>query len=183
MIQKTQMTMRMQSCSGQEEWYTPPIYLQAAREVLGGITLDPASSVIANRQVKARRFYTREDDGLSLNWRGRVWLNPPYKMPDIERFAKRFRDQYEAGVMRSGILLTNNATDTAWWHYVTGGNPSICFTRGRISFMKGYEGVENCRVEKSSPTHGQTFFYFGKDHKKFQLVFSQFGLVLKNGWR
>src|SRR5262245_6844094 len=64
--------------TGENEWYTPPAYLEAARLVLGGIDLDPASSDVAQRRVRAGRYFTKKDDGLSRPWRGRVWLNPPY---------------------------------------------------------------------------------------------------------
>jgi hypothetical protein len=37
------------------EWFTPPRYIQAVREVLGGIDLDPASSRAASRIVGGRR--------------------------------------------------------------------------------------------------------------------------------
>ena len=60
---------------GNDEWYTPPEYIDAARDVLGGIDLDPASSDIANDTVKADEYYTVDDDGLTRvrpagSWRG-----------------------------------------------------------------------------------------------------------------
>lgn len=57
--------------------YTPVEYVESARRVLIVIDLDPASSAEANEIVRAQTFYTVEDDGLSLPWFGRVFLNPP----------------------------------------------------------------------------------------------------------
>ena len=47
-----------QSC----EYYTPKKYIQAARTVLGGIDLDPASCAVADETVRTRRYYTIEQD-------------------------------------------------------------------------------------------------------------------------
>lgn len=60
------------------EWYTPPEIVEPARELLGGIELDPASCEVANRGVRADRFFTREQDGLIQPWCARTaFLNAP----------------------------------------------------------------------------------------------------------
>ncbi len=60
------------------EHYTPREVVEAGRYVMGHFDLDPASSEYANYHVvKARNFYTKEDDGLSRPWFGRVFLNAP----------------------------------------------------------------------------------------------------------
>ena len=58
------------------ECYTPAPIMEAARQVMGRIDLDPASKPTANKTVGATRFYDRDENGLSMPWRGRVWLNP-----------------------------------------------------------------------------------------------------------
>jgi hypothetical protein len=73
---------------------TPQNYLDAAREVLGGIELDPASCAQANEMVRAARFYTQRDNSLrrGCDWTSRTaWLNPPGGSTDNERsLAKAF---------------------------------------------------------------------------------------------
>lgn len=60
------------------EHYTDPGLLDRARQVLGRIELDPASSPTANQLVQADRIYTQSDDGLAQDWTAKtVWLNPP----------------------------------------------------------------------------------------------------------
>ena len=77
--------------SGNHEWYTPAHIVEAARQTMGGIDLDPASSEIANQLVKATRFITIEENGITANWGDaqRVWINPPYSQPAIKQFAKK----------------------------------------------------------------------------------------------
>ena len=64
--------------TGNEEWYTPKKYIDMAREVLGRIDIDPASNSFANQIVQATTYYTKDDDGQTKEWRGKMWLNPPY---------------------------------------------------------------------------------------------------------
>jgi ParB family chromosome partitioning protein len=61
-----------------DERYSPSWLAAGAREVMGGIDLDPASCQAANEIVRARRIFTRETDGLARRWQGRVFLNAPF---------------------------------------------------------------------------------------------------------
>jgi phage N-6-adenine-methyltransferase len=158
--------------TGENEWYTPAEHIEAAREVLGEIDLDPASSIIANRTVRATRFFTLEDNGLEQEWHGRVWINPPYAQPYILHFAQKIAKEYSEGRTLEAIALTHNYTDTAWFHLLGTYAAAICFTRGRIGFLSP-EG------QKAAPTQGQAFFYFGPDPAKFSQVFTRFGLVMR----
>jgi phage N-6-adenine-methyltransferase len=159
--------MRGITSSESAEWYTPKRYIEAAREVLGTIELDPASCEDANRIVKADTFFTEEDDGLKKDWSGRVWLNPPYG--DIgPKFVARLLHAYEEGDVQEAILLVNNATETKWFRPLF--EQTICFSDHRVKFW-------NETGLGESPAHGSSFVYFGHG-KKFAEVFGQFGAVV-----
>jgi len=51
--------------SGQVDWWTPTRYLEAARDVLGAIDLDPASSAGAQANVRATQYLTKETNGIA----------------------------------------------------------------------------------------------------------------------
>jgi phage N-6-adenine-methyltransferase len=156
--------------TGENEWYTPAPYVEAARACLGAIDLDPASSAAAQATVRAARFFTRDEDGLRHEWRGRIWLNPPYAQPDIVHFVDKLLAEVNAGRATEAILLTHNYTDTGWFHAAAGQCAAICFTRGRIRFV-GASG------EIAAPTQGQAFFYFGAGPDRFRGSFGSFGFI------
>lgn len=156
--------------TGENEWYTPDKYIEAARKVLGEIDLDPATSAMANKRIKARTIFTRNDDGLRHHWAGRVWMNPPYSQPAIQHFAQKLVHEFAEGRVHAAIALTHNYTDTEWFHILARNANRICFTRGRIGFVSP-EG------EVAAPTQGQAFFYLGPDPEAFDAEFSGFGFV------
>lgn len=156
--------------TGNNDWHTPLEYIQAAREVLGVIDLDPASSLSAQAAIKAQAFFTPKDDGLSKAWQEKVWLNPPYSQPFIVQFIEKLIREYLNGHVTEAILLTHNHTDTAWFHAAEKEAALICFTRGRIQFIQADGTI-------AQPTQGQAFFYFGNRAERFQEVFSGLGFV------
>ena len=156
------------------KWYTPADIIEAAREVFGGvIDLDPASDDEANQIVKAEKFYSVEDDGLLQDWRGRIWLNPPFTNGLIDKFVDKLLAEFESGRVTASIVLTDNATETRWFRKLADSSTAIVFTTGRINFLKG--GT----FEEGNPTRGQTFFYQGDAPETFFRVFAKFGWACK----
>ncbi len=165
------------------EWYTPARYIEAAREVMGGIDLDPASSAIAQQVVRATRFYTKEENGLALPWKAeRVWLNPPYSSPDgtlgrlgslkgsLKPFILKVVEEYTSGNIQQAILLVNSDTDSSWfvplWYY------PICFANHKVMFHR--PGQKN-----EGQFFGTCFVYMGPHEQKFVATFSTFGPVTR----
>ena len=152
--------------SGNNEWYTPSEYIEAARAVMGEINLDPASSEIANKTVKADHIYTVEDNGLEKPWFGNVWLNPPYAIDLIGKFAEKVVN--ELGNIKQAIVLVNNATETEWFYGMVTNATAICFPKSRVKFYTP-DG------KTGAPLQGQAIIYFGEYVNRFINVFDEKG--------
>lgn len=155
--------------SGDNEWYTPAHIIESARSVMGGIDLDPASNDIANGVVRATTYYTVDDDGLSYQWAGRVWLNPPYSRESIAQFIEHLVHNRNLGHVTQAIVLVNNATETIWFRHLISVASSVVFPGGRVRFWKA-DG------ETSGPLQGQAIVYIGD---RPQLFYEQFAAL---GW-
>ena len=155
--------------SGENEWYTPKEYIDAARKVMGTIDLDPATSETANKTVNAIEIYTIDDNGLEKEWGGNVWLNPPYSSDLIGKFATKLVDSYTQGEVQQAIVMVNNATETQWFNTIIDVADAVVFPKGRIKFVDAQGNIGN------APLQGQAFIYIGHNPSLFLDVFSSYG--------
>lgn len=185
------------------EWYTPSPFVEAAREVMGEIDLDPASHEEANRIVRATRYYTELENGLIQRWFGRVFINPPGGL--VDEFWKKamFEAMNYEQLVWIGYSLEQLQTLQVG-NKVTPLDCHICFTSKRIAFIEN-EAKKAARILKllekgeapnapkaardvaariragkeppNSPSHSNYIAYIGPNSSRFAEVFSQFGKV------
>lgn len=168
-IRKERKTLVTQN-SGNNEWYTPPEYIEAAREVMSGIDCDPASNDFAQKTIKASEYFTAQRSGLDERWSGTVWLNPPYEKGLVDKFISKYCTEDD---VTEGIVLVNNATDTEWFHKLASVSDAVCLKKGRIRYIAA-DGLQ-----KNTPIQGQAFLYRGANADKFESIFSGFGAIAR----
>lgn len=171
-----------------DEYYTPELYLELVRDVFGGeIELDPATCEMAQELVRAQVFYTAADKGESgeewraVPWRGKTFLNPPYSDP--APLIEKLLGHLGAGDVPEAIVLVNNTTDTDWAQLLLANAAAVCFTKGRIAFLRSEadptDPTKRRLAETKGTRQGQAFFYFGNDPDSFANSFSDVGEILR----
>lgn len=157
------------------EWYTPTWVIQSVLSVLQWIDLDPCANSRLTPSIPAREHFTREEDGLSREWHGRVYLNPPFGQ-QIAPWIEKACVEHAAGRMTQGILLVPASVSCRWfaplWEHL------LCFYQGRIQFIDGTTG---------SPAPGGlptpiVFCYLGHSPDRFAREFSRHGPIAR-AWR
>ncbi len=152
--------------SESEEWYTPPEIIEATLKVLEEIDLDPCSNSKEAPHIPAKQIFTKDDDGLSKKWEGRVYLNPPYGRSVAEWTAKLMKE-FQGGDVTEAILLIAARTDTKWFNALN--DFPWCAITGRLTFS----GV------KDPAPFPSAVFYMGENPERFFSVFSEFGAVYR----
>lgn len=174
------------------EWFTPSEYVEAARAVMGRIDLDPASCDKANETVKASQWFCKEDNALSRDWYGRVFLNPPGGL--VKEFWRYLLVQMEFGRVSEVIWIGYSLQQL---QTLQTGQPGIikeanclCFPKARIQFTCSEEDRQRMQAAldaknlaegkplvpwKNSPTHANYIAYFGRHPDTFAIHFAQFG--------
>lgn len=168
----------IQHSSKSNEWFSPELILTPARAVFGGvIELDPASCELANKEVKALEYFTKDDDGLGKEWKARtVFCNPPYGWLDypggtsnLEVWTKKMADEYRLGHFEEGILVAKSDTGVGWFERLW--EHTICFPFKRIKFNKPG------KTKPSTVPHSSVIVYFGEHPGRFVREFKSIGRI------
>ena len=175
------------------EHYTPENVIAAARLTMGGaIDLDPASCEQANNEVvKASRFYTKNDDGLTREWAGRVWLNPPGGKDERARSRTKIWwvklcEEYLSGRVSQAFFLAFNieflqVSQTGC--PISAMSLPFCIPAKRLQFF--YVGASTKRLEVgTSPTHANAIIFMpdradnGASLSRFRTAFAGIGACI-----
>lgn len=137
-----------ESCIGEsDDWYTP-------REIFAALglqfDLDPCSPG-PGHWVPAHRIYTIADDGLSQDWEGMVFMNPPFggrngHVPWLLKFLGH----------GNGIAIVRAYTSSGWWHDHMPRAQALLFPRGKTKFIRPDGSVGQ------APGHGIVLVGMGK---------------------
>jgi hypothetical protein len=129
------------------EWLTPPELVKQ----LGEFDLDPCSPVNPPF-VHAKVNFTIEDDGLSKEWKGRVYCNPPYGK-NMDLWMSKLQKH------GNGIALIFARTETRlFFEHIWDKADAILFVKGRIKFyhVSGKQG--------GTPGAPSVFVAYGKEN-------------------
>lgn len=107
-------------------WYTPQDFFKKYDDVYKFET----DVCATDDNAKCAKYYTEEMDGLSQEWRGVCWMNPPYGRTISKWMKKAYESSLEGATV---VCLVPARTDTNWWHdYAMKGD--IEFIKGRLKF-------------------------------------------------
>lgn len=84
-----------------------------------------------NSNTKCTTYYTKEQDGLSMDWGGVCWCNPPYGR-EIGKWVEKAYSSSAGGALV--VMLLPARTDTKWFHKYIYGKAEIRFIKGRLKF-------------------------------------------------
>ena len=111
-------------------WETPQDFFDKLNDEFG-FDLDVCA---LPENAKCINFYTPDQNGLSQQWDGVVWCNPPYGR-EIGKWVKKafYENQKNNNYI---VMLLPARTDTIWFHEYIKGKAEIRFIRGRLKFGK-----------------------------------------------
>ena len=94
--------------------------------------LDVASSHNSYVQVPTKKLFTIDDDALSQDWTGRVWMNPPYSKvtPWINKWINH----------NNGFCLVPLSSNGKWVNVLWESNAAVTYLPPNMSFIGGMDG-------------------------------------------
>lgn len=117
--------------TGKDNWETPKNFYEKLDDEFH-FTLDPCCT---RENAKCKKYYTKDDDGLSRDWGGEVvFCNPPYsKNGNQDAWVKKcYTESLKPNT--TVVALLPARTDTVRFHDYILGKAEIRFIKGRLVF-------------------------------------------------
>jgi hypothetical protein len=121
------MALHEQCVGATDEWYTPPHVFKALGCAFAMDVASPGKDVTP--WIPANDFITA--DSLAVQWRGIVWMNPPFGgrnalVPWLDKFL----------VHGNGISLVPDRTSAPWWQQCARRMDLILFVSPKLKFIR-----------------------------------------------
>lgn len=136
-----------QFTSESSEWFTPEVYIQAAREFMDGIEVDPATCPEANAIIDADITFTKAESGLTRDWSAwpmgirspsSLWLNPPSPVrPWWEKLVAEYKADHVARFCYLAFNIAQLQLMQRWTPDLHGMSRDVCLCipDHRIEFL------------------------------------------------
>ena len=140
------MALHEQCVGATDEWYTPPHVFDAMGKLFDMDVASPGSDVVP--WIPAREVITERS--LETEWRGFVWMNPPFGgrnalVPWLEKFTEH----------GNGVCLVPDRTSAPWWQTFARRMDLILFVTPKLKFI-GADGKPG-----KSPAQGTCLMAIG----------------------
>lgn len=149
------------------EWGTPREIYGPFGNIFDGFDLDPCSG--AEPQPIGETRYTKEDDGLSQEWFGDVWVNPPYSDPGS--WLKKAVSEHNQDNTDRILMLLPARTNTNYFTKYVEQADLLCFVDHKVKFLKDGKKAPDYLPSPVS------FVYFGEVDDDIKETLNEFGMV------
>lgn len=123
------------SSSKKMDWETPKALFDKLNDEFQ-FTLDLCAT---KENAKCSKFFTPEDDGLTKDWRGTCWMNPPYGKEIGKWIERAYHQSQQWGSVI--VCLVPSRTDTRYWHDYVMKSKEIRFIKSRVKFVGATENA------------------------------------------
>lgn len=121
--------MKAYHTHGKDDYGTPkPLFDLLDAEF--HLTLDVCADA---QNAKCDQFLTKEMDALSIDWWGRVFMNPPFSL--LDKFLIKLIKELMAGHIEMGVALIAARSDTQAMFLASSYAGETRFLKGRVSYL------------------------------------------------